>query len=793
MGKGTRLALCCALVLLLFTGAASADTLTVQLTSDDAGTTVCSAAGASAYSCPTLRDAVAYAGAGSAGTDPTVQLGAHVYTLYGPLQVNGQMTILGTGSSGTGATQIKQSQPGARVISDTVENASLTLEELEVTGGRLESSNGNGNADDNCDPTTGQAFGGGICSEGPLTLIDAAVVGNSTTGAAGEAADPAGNPAVGAGIYATSGLSLTDSSVSDNLAIGGTGVDATSSLAAGGGGDAGPAIAASSLSVSGSTIAGNVALGGVGGIGSSTAAPGVGGDARGGLSTPSGTISDSTLWDNLATGGRGGAASGGTGGRGGGGLGGGLSTSSGVSLSGSAVAGNRVIAGVGGTGGQGGTTGASGAATGGGVDLSGGTNTISASTIAGNSATTSTGAKAQGGGLASSGDGLTAVVNTTVFGNEVSAPGGDAYGGGVDAEGSGTKVTLSSDTIDGNQASASTPADTFGGSINSGTAATVNLEDTILASLSPNGTHNCATDGGAITDYGHNLEDDPSATCGLHSGGATADLVGVNPQLPAAPGANGGPTDTLAPAPGSPIIDAGGVCTDPTLSPPGPLATDQRGDPRGASCDIGAFQAEPIAITGAPAISGRAQTESTVVCAQGSLSTSGDGSRNAAGTIGAAALTYEWLRNGVPVRNATAGSFQIPQADAHDRLSCTVRIAGAYGSGSAASGIVTIAALRPVISKLSQSHRRWRESGRSAGTAFRFTLNEPAKVRFTFNRGRRRAGTMTVNGHVGKNDIRFVGRLTRRHRLAAGRYTLALTATATGLQSKHESLTFTIR
>jgi hypothetical protein len=793
MGKGTRLVLCCALALLLFTGAASADTLTVQLTTDDAGSTACTASGATAYSCPTLRDAVDYAGAGSAGTDPTVQLGANTYTLDGELQITGEMTIVGTGSSGAGATVIKQSQAGARVISDSVDTASLTLEELEVTGGRLESSNGSG--EDYCDPASAQAFGGGICSEAPLIVIDAAVVGNSTTGAAGNASNPAGDPAVGAAIYATEGLTLTDSSVSDDTSSGGGGLNATSSLAAGAGGDAGPAIAATSVSVTGSTISGNVATGGVGGAGSSTpstAAPGAGGDARGGLSAPDGTVSASTVWGNVATGGQGGTSviAGGTGGHGGGGLGGGLSLSSGATISGTTVAANRVVAG---TGGGGGTTGASGAATGGGLDLTGGANTISASTIAGNSATTSAGAKAQGGGLAFSGDASAAVVNTTVFGNEVSAPGGDAYGGGVDAEGSGTTVTLSSDTIDGNQASASTPADTFGGAISSGTTATVTLKDTILASSSPGGTHNCATDGGTITDGGHNLEDDASATCGLHSGGATDDLVGANPELPAALGANGGPTGTLAPAPGSPVINAGGACTDPTLSPPGPLATDQRGDPRGPSCDIGAFQAEPLAVTGAPTVGGRARTESTVVCAQGSLSTSGDGVRNAAGAIGAPAVTYEWLRNGTPIRNANAGSFQIPQADVHDRLSCNVRIAGAYGSGSAASGAVTVAALRPLISKLSQTRRSWRESGRSAGTAFRFTLNEPAKVTLTFNRGRRRRGTMTVNGRDGKNDFRFKGRLSRRHRLAPGRYTVTLTATATGLRSNRQSLTFTIR
>ena len=52
---------------------------------------------------------------------------------------------------------------------------------------------------------------------------------------------------------------------------------------------------------------------------------------------------------------------------------------------------------------------------------------------------------------------------------------------------------------------------------------------------------------------------------------------------------NGGPTRTMAPLPGSPLIDGGPpTCTDVSDEP---LATDQRGDPRGTPCDIGAYEA----------------------------------------------------------------------------------------------------------------------------------------------------------------------------------------------------------
>jgi hypothetical protein len=43
---------------------------------------------------------------------------------------------------------------------------------------------------------------------------------------------------------------------------------------------------------------------------------------------------------------------------------------------------------------------------------------------------------------------------------------------------------------------------------------------------------------------------------------------------------NGGATPTMAPAEGSPALDATTDCTE----------TDQRGEPRGEPCDVGAFE-----------------------------------------------------------------------------------------------------------------------------------------------------------------------------------------------------------
>lgn len=849
------MALICAAAIAWSAGPAGAATLTVQRTYDDSGTAGCTASGTSAFSCPTLRDAVTYAGEGMAGTNPTVSLGSHIYTLAGQLIVSGPMTITGTGAT---TTEIDQSSPGARVIDDQLGAASLTLDDLEVTRGQLVSSNGTG-ATDPCDPTTGEAFGGGICAEAPLTLNDVAVTGNHATGAAGDLSDPDGDPAAGGGIYATEALSLADSSVSGNTTHGGAGYPGTSSQTGGNGGVGGSAAAtAGSLQISGSSITDNVATGGNGGAGGTTtvdAEAGNGGDAFAAVDSTSATISDSTLSGNSATGGAGGATTeSSNGGDGGNAYGGALFTTS-ATISQSTITADSATGGAGGYASDGGrlggpaggaagagallhndpssiaestiaantaTAGASGAAGSGAADQGDGAPvagggvangipwntttypgavlTITASTIAGDKAVAAgnvTGMKstsnAFGGGVASTVGATTTIVNSTVFGNLVSAPvAGGADGGGVDAEGAATAVTLASDTLDGNQASASVPADTFGGSVNSGTGAAVTLEDTILAGAGAPGANNCQQDGGTFVDGGHNFEDDGGGTCELHADGTTHDLVGGNPRLPSALGANGGPTQTLAPAPGSPLIGAGGACTDPTLTSAGPLSTDQRGDPRDGACDIGAFQTEPIAVTGAPAVGGHAVTGSTVLCAQGSLSITGDGARNAAGAIAATAVSYTWLANDKAIRGATAGRFRIPQSDVHARLSCRVSAIGAYGSGSATSRAVSVAALAPAISKLSQSSRRWHESGRRSGTEFAFSLNEAAKLALRFTRGRRSAGTIAIAGRAGHNTIRFAGRLMRRKRLAVGGYTLTITASADGLRSRPKTLRFTI-
>jgi len=117
----------------------------------------------------------------------------------------------------------------------------------------------------------------------------------------------------------------------------------------------------------------------------------------------------------------------------------------------------------------------------------------------------------------------------------------------------------------------------------------------------------------------------------------------------------------------------------------------------------------------------------------------------------------------------------------------------------------------PTITHASQSHSKWRESGRAGkhkppvGTSFSFTLNESARVTLTFTErvgGRRvkknkcvtqthanrhkpsckltvKAGTLTVTGRSGLNKLSFKGAVAHGHKLKTGTYTVTITATNT--------------
>jgi hypothetical protein len=113
----------------------------------------------------------------------------------------------------------------------------------------------------------------------------------------------------------------------------------------------------------------------------------------------------------------------------------------------------------------------------------------------------------------------------------------------------------------------------------------------------------------------------------------------------------------------------------------------------------------------------------------------------------------------------------------------------------------------PTVTNARQSHQVWREPGPRGkpmrkheppvGTAFSFTLNEPAEVRLAFVQtmvGRVvTRGKLKVPGHTGANRVFFDGRISASKELEPGRYTLVITATsAAGQRSRPRSISFTI-
>jgi hypothetical protein len=203
-------------------------------------------------------------------------------------------------------------------------------------------------------------------------------------------------------------------------------------------------------------------------------------------------------------------------------------------------------------------TGGGGVAKGAGVfNSAGGNLALKNSTITGNTAT------GVGGGLANYGTAY--LTNVTISGN--SAPTGS--GGGL-FDGSTGTLTLTDCTVSGNKAFQG------GGLWNSGTTT---LIGTIVAANNASIPKTQFSDIGGIPVAGwYNL-------VGLDAGGL---VVGTNNQTVAgnpglmALGNYGGPTPTMALLPSSPAIGKGTVENG--------VATDQRGQIRGAVVDIGAYQ-----------------------------------------------------------------------------------------------------------------------------------------------------------------------------------------------------------
>ena len=113
---------------------------------------------------------------------------------------------------------------------------------------------------------------------------------------------------------------------------------------------------------------------------------------------------------------------------------------------------------------------------------------------------------------------------------------------------------------------------------------------------------------------------------------------------------------------------------------------------------------------------------------------------------------------------------------------------------------------RPIIGRLAQTHKIWREGNRlpalaaaagpAVGTAFSFTLNVGAQVTFTFAqrlRGRKLGrGVLSLHGRAGNDRVSFQGRLSATARLPLGAYAVTIVATGPDGRSRPHRLRFTI-
>jgi hypothetical protein len=208
--------------------------------------------------------------------------------------------------------------------------------------------------------------------------------------------------------------------------------------------------------------------------------------------------------------------------------------------------------------------------TGGGVYAWGGPLVIDHSLIAHNQA-------GRGGGIVYAGGPGATITDTTIADNTATDE-----GAGIQIYNNGL-LTLDSDTLVDNVL---TNPVSWGGNLYMDPGTTLQMGDTILAGGAAGQGGDCYVASGASwTSLGHNAEDtepNPDSGCQSQFTGPV-DHTGLTLKLGALQD-NGGPTDTILPAAGSPVVDQG----DPSRC----LPDDQRGvsRPQGGGCDIGAVE-----------------------------------------------------------------------------------------------------------------------------------------------------------------------------------------------------------
>jgi hypothetical protein len=655
----------------------------------------------------------------------------------------------------------------------SIDTDNLSLENLRLHGQGADSTILHGNTLDRVVVVTGTVSADGLTvTNGHANQGDVGVDGSN-----------------GGGILVASGsLTLSNCAVTNNVAgHGGQGADHTdASGGAGGYGGSGGGIyvaGGASLTLTRCVISGNRAgAGGAGGSSTSssmTAVGGLGGSGGSGGGVFAAfdsqvTIDSSTVADNHAGDGGPGAKGignpAGVGGAGGfGGVGGGLASTGGpVTISASTFSANT--GGMGGDGGEGdgyalttaSGTGGSGSAggSGGGLYIAKGisdpADALTNVTIAGNAA--------GDGGDGARGHGATDGVT-----QGASTPGQGAVGGDAgDLLVARAQLALLHDTIVAGQVGA--PGADYGGAVTAspgGGPGILYSHLTTMMTVAKSIVAGCAGD--PLGDFGFNLG----------SGGCPGS--GADPQLGPLQD-NGGPTQTMRPAAGSPAVDA-------VPSNMGCAAADQRGVPRpvGIACDIGAVElAAPTVVTGDNSgltVNGTADGHGlhTIVSFQYGPTTS-YGSSLTAGPLNDPCVTPF----SVTLPPMEPGTY-------HYRTVATNTDGTSVGLDHSLTVADSVqpppASKAPVVTKLTFKPRRLRR-GHKATVRFRITEVATVRLSFAKRRGKRyrAAGSLTRRVHAGAVKLTF-----KRRALKPGRYRLTLVATdVSGRRSKPVRATFRV-
>ncbi|WP_168189463.1 beta strand repeat-containing protein [Paludisphaera borealis] len=412
--------------------------------------------------------------------------------------VNDDITI-----DGSAAPMLTISGNDAHRIFAVGSGASLTLQNITLTGGRAQGGDGGSSAPG---PGGGGAAGLGgavYVYAGNLTLVNSTLTSNTAQGGAGGAGSISPNIAGGGG------------------GVGGSGGSGTLLNVGGGGGVGGPGGSMIGIGPGGANENGDQAASGNGTLGGGGAGGTVGGD---GLALSSGGF-----------GGGGGGGSGGAGGAAGfGGGGGGGTSSGGVGGFGGGGGGGTSSGGVGGFGGGAGALGGGGgggAGMGGAIFANGGVVTIENSTFTANFAI---GGAAGVGGTPAAGLG---------------------YGGAL--FGYNSTITVNSTTISANSATAGTGIFNLG----DGTTATIVLNNSIVgqaASVGPDFIGDTTNSGTNTSSGVGNL-----IRSAVGFGGTIAETA--DPELGVL-AANGGPTMTMLPSGTSPVLAGGDVAANTLLT-----------------------------------------------------------------------------------------------------------------------------------------------------------------------------------------------------------------------------------